>query len=68
MAAYGFDAFQLPTVLIVVLLVFVLFESVLGICAGCWLFGHLIRWGVIPADTCEACAVGLRYAPPRPTL
>ena len=63
-AAYGFGAGLLPTVLVGVLLVFALLESVLGFCAGCWLFGHLMRWGVIPADTCEACAdVRQRYAP-----
>ena len=68
-AAYGFGAVVLPMVLVAVLLVFALLESVLGFCAGCWMFGHLMRWGVIPADTCEACsAVGLRSAPPRPTL
>lgn len=63
-AAYGFGAVVLPTVLVGVLLVFALLESVLGFCAGCWLFGHLMRWGVIPADTCEACNnVQQRYAP-----
>jgi hypothetical protein len=61
-AAYGFGAVVLPTVLIGVLLVFALLESVLGFCAGCWLFGHLMRWGVIPADTCDACSsVQQRY-------
>jgi hypothetical protein len=62
-AAYGFGAVLLPTLLIAVLLVFALLESVLGFCAGCWLFGHLMRRGVIPAETCEACNnVQLRYA------
>ena len=62
-AAYGFGAAVLPTVLVAVLLVFALLESVLGFCAGCWAFGHLMRWGVIPADTCEACNdVRQRYA------
>jgi hypothetical protein len=61
-AAYGFGAVVLPTVLIGVLLVFALLESVLGFCAGCWLFGHLMRWGVIPTDTCDACSsVQQRY-------
>lgn len=62
-AAYGFGAVLLPMLLIAVLLVFALLESVLGFCAGCWMFGHLMRWGVIPADTCEACNdVSKRYA------
>jgi hypothetical protein len=56
-------AVLVPTLLIGVLLLFALLESVLGFCAGCWLFGHLMRWGVIPADTCEGCAdVQTRYA------
>ena len=68
-AAYGFGLFFLPTILVAVLLVFALLESVLGFCAGCWVFGHLMRWGVIPSDVCEECrTVGLRFAPPRPTL
>jgi hypothetical protein len=63
-AAYGFGAVLLPIMLVAVLLLFALLESVLGFCAGCWLFGHLMRWGVIPAETCEACvSVQQRYAP-----
>ena len=62
-AAYGFGLLLVPTVLVGVLLLFALLESVLGFCAGCWLFGHLMRLGVIPADTCEACSnVQQRYA------
>ncbi len=38
-----------------VLAVFALLESALGFCAGCWAFGHLMRLGVIPEETCEAC-------------
>jgi len=30
-------------------------ESIVGFCAGCWLFGLLMKAGVIPADVCEAC-------------
>ena len=62
-AAYGFGARVLPFVLVGVLLVFALLESVLGFCAGCWVFGHLMRWGVIPSTVCEDCAnVKQRYA------
>jgi hypothetical protein len=55
-AALGFGMTTLPTVLLVVLLVFALLESVVGFCAGCWLFGRLMALGVIPESTCEACA------------
>jgi len=30
-------------------------ESVFGFCVGCWLFGLLMRVGVIPASVCERC-------------
>ena len=33
-------------VLIGVLIVFATLESVVGFCAGCWLFGRLMDWGV----------------------
>jgi hypothetical protein len=62
-AAYAFGATVLPFVLVGVLLVFALLESVLGFCAGCWVFGHLMRWGVIPSTVCEECSrVQQRYA------
>ncbi len=53
------------TVLVGVLLVFALLESVVGFCAGCWVFGHLMRWGVVPPDVCAACNdISLRARPP----
>jgi hypothetical protein len=30
-------------------------ESVFGLCLGCVAFGYLMRLGVIPEETCEAC-------------
>lgn len=51
--ALGWTGFALG--LTAVLLVFATMESALGFCAGCWLFGLLMRAGVIPADTCEEC-------------
>lgn len=54
-AALGFGATTVASVLLGVLVVFALLESALGFCAGCWAFGHLMRLGIIPEDTCEAC-------------
>ncbi len=54
-AALAFGATGLASVLLGVLVVFVTLESALGFCAGCWAFGHLMRLGVIPDDTCAAC-------------
>lgn len=41
--------------LLAVLLVFAFLESALGFCAGCWVFAQLMRVGLIPEETCEAC-------------
>ena len=37
------------------LTVFAALESILGFCAGCFVFNYLIRWGLIPQSVCEAC-------------
>ncbi len=38
-------------------------ESVFALCLGCIAFGYLMRIGVIPEETCEACAdVSLRLS------
>ena len=55
-AWFGFGAGAVTAALLGVLLLFALLESVVGLCAGCWLFRALMRAGVIPASTCEACA------------
>jgi hypothetical protein len=39
-----------------VLVVFAALESVVGFCAGCWMFGHLMRLGLVPERTCVECA------------
>jgi hypothetical protein len=45
----------LAVALVAILLVFATLESVVGFCAGCWLFGLLMKAGLIPEETCEAC-------------
>jgi hypothetical protein len=54
-AVLVFGSTIVATVLVAVLLVFAVLESVVGFCAGCWVFGVLMRIGVIPEETCEAC-------------
>jgi hypothetical protein len=39
-----------------VMIVFAGLESIFGICVGCRVFAALMRGGLIPATTCEACA------------
>jgi hypothetical protein len=41
--------------LIVGLAVAATLESVFAVCLGCIVFNKLMRWGIIPADVCEAC-------------
>ena len=41
--------------LLAVLVVFAVLESVFGFCAGCWVFGHLMRWGLVPEAICVEC-------------
>lgn len=41
--------------LLAVLLTFATLEALLGLCAGCWLFGLLMRARIVPADTCAEC-------------
>lgn len=41
--------------LLAVLVVFALLESVVGFCAGCWVFGQLMRWGLVPEAVCLEC-------------
>ncbi|HSO65923.1 MAG TPA: DUF4395 domain-containing protein [Ornithinibacter sp.] len=43
------------TALLGVLLGFAALESVVGFCAGCYVFGLLMRVGAIPEETCAAC-------------
>ena len=38
-----------------VLVLFAGLEAFVGFCAGCFVFGYLMRWGLIPAETCERC-------------
>ena len=40
----------------VVMVVFPLLESALGLCVGCVLFGLLMRAGIVPEEICVECA------------
>jgi hypothetical protein len=51
----GFGVDWAALVLVAMILVAATLESVFAICIGCWIFGHLMRLGVIPEDTCAAC-------------
>lgn len=55
-ASLALDQADVAAVLLAVLVAFATVESVVGFCAGCWMFGQLMRLGVIPEQTCVACA------------
>ncbi|GAA4887924.1 DUF4395 domain-containing protein [Tessaracoccus lubricantis] len=42
--------------LVAVLVLFSFLESVVGFCAGCWMYAQLIRVGVVPEASCASCA------------
>lgn len=54
--AYGFGLTGAAYVVIGVLAVFAALEAFLSFCAGCFVFGYLMRWGLIPDGTCLRCA------------
>ncbi|WP_157260625.1 DUF4395 domain-containing protein [Patulibacter minatonensis] len=51
--ALGWTAFA--NVCLGLMVVFAGLESLLGLCVGCKMFAILMRLGVIPPETCEAC-------------
>ena len=61
---YGFGLVGQAYVALGVLVLFAGLEAFVGFCAGCFVFGYLMRWGLIPAETCERCA-NLNFGPAR---
>lgn len=55
-AGLGFGLVVAPAVLIGVLVFFAILESAAGWCAGCWAFARFMAWGLVPEETCLACA------------
>ena len=43
-----------------VLTLFAVLESFVGFCAGCFVFNHLMRWGLIPESVCRECVIASR--------
>ena len=48
--------FGVAQILLVLITIAALLESVFAFCIGCKLFAGLTRTGLIPRETCEACA------------
>lgn len=52
-------------IFIAAILVAASLEAGFGFCLGCWIFGHLMRVGLIPESVCEDCAdIWRRITPP----
>ena len=54
--AYGFGLVGAAYAVLGVLVLFAALEAFVGFCAGCFVFGYLMRWGMVPAETCQRCA------------
>ena len=55
-------------VAVAMLMVAASLEAGLGFCLGCWMYGHLVRFGVLPESSCIECAdISLRRRPPTPS-
>ena len=53
--ALGFGLEGIAYSLLGVLVLFSALEAFVGFCAGCFVFGYLMRWGLIPAELCQRC-------------
>ena len=52
-------------ILLAMIIIFASLESLAGVCVGCRVFATLMRIGLIPASTCEACANIALHTPER---
>ena len=56
-AFFAFDSITVTRYLIGTVGFFASLEAFLGFCAGCYVFGWLIRFKIIPQSICESCKV-----------
>ncbi len=54
--SYGFGQHLAAEAVLGTLAVFAGLESIAGFCAGCFVFGYLMRWGLVPQDVCARCS------------
>lgn len=54
---YFFDEQSIANIILGVLGLFAFLESVVGFCAGCFVFSYMMRWGLVPESICEKCVV-----------
>ena len=56
---FALDSALAARSVVAVLVLFASLEAFVGFCAGCFVFGYLIRWGIIPQSVCRECVVSL---------
>ena len=54
-AHFGFGSTGVAVVLVAMITVAASLEAVVGFCLGCKLFALLMKAGIVPEETCEAC-------------
>jgi hypothetical protein len=52
---YGFGLVGAAYAVLGVLVVFAGLEAFAGFCMGCFVFGYLMKWGIIPEELCQRC-------------
>lgn len=64
LVAWAAGATTLAVAVLVMLIGAAALEAGLGICLGCWAYGHLVRLRVIPSSACVECSdITLRRRP-----
>ena len=53
--SYVVDASLAAKAVLSALLLFASLEAFLNFCTGCFVFGYLMRWGLVPQDVCDRC-------------
>ena len=61
-AIFVFDSPTSARYLMAILCFFASLESILGFCAGCFVFGWLMKLNLIPESVCESCVIDIKPA------
>ena len=59
-ALFVFDSPTSSRYLMAVICFFASLESILGFCAGCFVFGWLMKLNLIPESVCESCMIDVK--------
>ena len=61
-AIFVFDSPTSARYLMAIICFFASLESILGFCAGCFVFSWLMKLNLIPESVCESCVIDLKTA------